>query len=96
MLVYCNLIFEGEFINDKRWNGRGYDISNNAVYDLENGNGKTIEYENGEVLFEGEYINGEINGKGKEYYEDGKLKYEGEYLNGYRNGKGKEYSDDGH
>ena len=36
-------------------------------------------------------MNGEKNGKGKEYNYDGKLEYEGEYLNGKRNGKGKEY-----
>ena len=44
--------------------------------------------------FEGEYLNGERNGKGKEYYY-GKLIYEGEYLNGKWNGKGKEYDNDG-
>jgi len=42
------------------------------------------------LLFEGEYLNGKKNGKGKEYYKD-KLKYEGEYLNGKKIGKGKEY-----
>jgi len=41
--------------------------------------------------FEGEYLNGEKNGKEKEYYLNNKLQYEGEYLNGKRNGKGKEY-----
>ena len=47
------------------------------------------------MIFEGEYLNGKRNGKGKEYYDDGKLKFEGEYLNGERNGKGKEYDRDG-
>ena len=42
------------------------------------------------LVFEGEYLNGKRNGKGKEY-DDGKLVFEGEYLNGKRNGKGKEY-----
>ena len=32
--------------------------------------------------YEGEYLNGIRNGKGKEYYFNGKLKFEGEYLNG--------------
>ncbi len=41
--------------------------------------------------FEGEYINGALNGKGKEYV-DYKLFYDGEYLNGIKNGKGKEYN----
>ena len=48
---------------------------------------------NNELIFEGVYLNGERNGKGKEYYYyDGELKFEGEYLNGKRNGKGKEYN----
>ena len=41
------------------------------------------------VIFEGEYLNGEKNGKGKEYYGDDILKYVGEYKNGKLNGKGK-------
>ena len=41
------------------------------------------------LIFEGEYLNGEKNGKGKEYDSDGILIYEGEYLNGERNGKRK-------
>ena len=35
----------------------------------------------GELKFEGEYINGERNGKGKQYYENGNLKFEGEFIN---------------
>ena len=45
----------------------------------------------GQLKFEGEYLNGKRNGKGKEYNNDGQLIFEGEYLNGVRNGKGKEY-----
>ena len=44
------------------------------------------------MIFEGEYLNGKRNGKGKEYDYYGNLIFEGEYLNGKRwNGKGKEY-----
>ena len=32
--------------------------------------------------FEGEFKNGERNGKGKEYDDKGKLIFEGEYFNG--------------
>ena len=39
-------------------------------------------------MFEGEYLNGEKYGKGKEFYNKGELKFEGEYLNGIR----KEYN----
>ena len=41
-------------------------------------------------MYEGEYLKGEKNGKGKEYDFDGQLKFEGEYLKGKRNVKGKE------
>ena len=34
------------------------------------------------LRYEGEYLNGNKNGKGKEYDINGKLIYEGEYLNG--------------
>ena len=35
------------------------------------------------VEFEGEYLNGKRNGKGKEYsYWNGNLQFEGEYLSG--------------
>ena len=37
-------------------------------------------------------MNGERNGKGKEYDYFGKLEYEGNFLNGKRGGKGKEYN----
>jgi len=40
----------------------------------------------GNLLFEGEYLNGERwNGKGKEYNNKNELVFEGEYLNGIRN-----------
>ena len=59
------------------------------------GKGKEY-YENGNLIFEGEYLNGQINGKVKEYDDfDGHLIFEGEYLNRKRNGKEKEYDGDG-
>ena len=50
---------------------------------------KNIKILNGKLKFEGEYLNGKRNGKGKEYDEDGQLIFEGKYLNGQRSGKGK-------
>ena len=45
-----------------------------------------------ELFYEGEYLNGKRNGKGKEYSK-GNIIFEGEYLNGYRwNGKSKKYN----
>ena len=40
-------------------------------------------------MYEGEYLNGEKNGKGKEYNENEELIYEGEYINGKRKNKKK-------
>ena len=63
-------------------------------YDLEKINVLFNEYyDNGRLEFEGEYLNGKRNGKGKEFSDGGNLIYDGEYLNGKRNGKGKEYYD---
>ena len=45
-------------------------------------------------MFEEKHLNGERNGKGKEYNHEGILIFEGEYLNGKRNGKVKQYNYD--
>ena len=88
-------MFEGDYLNGKRWNGKGYDKNNKIVYELKNGNGHVKEYGyiGNCLVFEGEYLNGEKNGKGKDYnIWTGVLQFEGEYLNDKRwNGKVKEY-----
>ena len=69
------LFFEGEYLNGKRWIGKGKEYKKY--------------YDNSKIIFKGEYLNGERNGKGKEYYFTGDLIFEGEYLNGNKwNGKG--------
>ena len=70
--------------NDNRWNGKGYDGKNNIVYELKNGNGYIKEYDGWKLKFEGGYLNGQKNGRGKKCNNYGKLIYEGEYLNGKR------------
>ena len=88
------LKFEGEYKKGKKWNGKGYDIDGNIIYEIKEGKGYFKKYELSfktlYLLFEGELKNGEKNGKGKEY-ENNHLLFEGEYLNGKRHGKGKEY-----
>ena len=56
------------------------------IFKLNKGKGIVKEYDSlfPELIFEGQYLNGKKNGKGKEYYNKGKLKFEGEYLNGER------------
>ena len=63
-----------------------------SKYIIYESNNKAKEYNiyNDELIFEGEYLNGKRNGKGKEYNNNVRLIFEGEYLNGKRNGKGKE------
>ena len=51
-------------------------------------NGKGIKYySNGNILYEGNFINGKFEGNGKYYYDNGYY-FIGEYKNGLRNGKG--------
>ena len=87
--------YDGEYYYGNKWNGFGYDMNNNMVYELKKGKGNIKEYNNsGYLIYEGEYLNGLRNGKGKENNYDYGYDYgiyEGEYLNGKRNGKGKEY-----
>ena len=80
------LEYEGEYSFNRKWNGKGYNKNGKMTYELKNGTGKVKEYNNdGDLIFEGEYLKGLRNGKGKEYDEHtGKLKFEGEYLNGKR------------
>ena len=90
------LIYEGEYINNQKYNGIEYDKKGNKENEIKNGNGKVKEYhDNGKLKFEGEYKDGKKHGKAKEYSLDGKLVFDGEYLNDKRNGKAKEYNYNG-
>ena len=87
------IIFKGEYINNNKWNGIEYNYQGNIQFEQEYKKGekniKTImkKYFKNKLIFEGESINGEKNGKGKEYFKN-KLIFEGEYKNGKRNGYG--------
>ena len=81
----------GKYRYDKKWNGKRYDLFGNIIYELKEGKGLIKEYlSNNKLIFEGEYLNGQRNGKRKKYYV-GKLVFEGEFLNGIEKGKGKGY-----
>ena len=86
------LSFEGEYLNGKIWNGKGYNINGNIEFEIKEGKGYIKEFDyNGELIFEGEYLNGLRNGKGKEFDSKGEIKFEGEYLDGkIWNGNGKD------
>ena len=92
------IIFDGYYLNDKRWNGKGkeYDSKNNLIFDGEYVNGKKKgkykEYnDEGKLIFEGECLY-DFKYKGKEYNDKGILIFEGEYLKDKKwKGKVKEY-----
>lgn len=58
--------------------------------------GVNIEYyENGQILSESNYLNGELHGLSREYYENGQILSESNYINGELNGPSGEYYEDG-
>ena len=76
--------FEGKYSYGKKWTGKGYTYYGIKLFEIKNGNGYIREYNSeGSLLFKGNYLNGERNGKGKEY-SHGKLLFEGNYLNDKR------------
>ena len=111
-----NLLFVGDYIDDKsikdktKRNGTGIEYhENKSIFEGEYKEGKIIKgkgkiYNNdGNLLFEGEYIDGKRNGKVIEYYENTDndtqqkensellIKYEGYYTDDQKNGEGKEF-----
>ena len=77
--IISKLMFEGEFLKGIRWNGKIFDKKNNFT-EIKNGNGYIYEFnQDGDLIFEGEYLNGKRNEKGKEYniYKD--LIFDGEF-----------------
>ena len=66
-----NLIFQGEYKNGQLWKGKAYE------YDYNHNNNDILK-------FEGEYLDGKKNGKGKEYDCFGKQIFEGFYKEGVK------------
>ena len=91
------ILFDGEFLKEKMWNGKLYDESGNIICELKEGKGILKQYDinNNILLCEGEYLNGELNGIKRQFNYNGKLEFEGEYKNGKLNGKVKLYNFDG-
>ena len=84
-------ILELKLLDYKRFSGKY------IIYDFKT-KGKEYEGIDDKLIYEGEFLNGERHGYGKEFgylsiskYEDPSLLFEWEYFKGKRNGKGKEY-----
>ena len=65
------ILFEGEYLNGYKWNGKFFDEKNNYT-ELKNGEGIIKDYfTSGTLFYEGHYLNGKCNGKGREYDDQG-------------------------
>ena len=89
-------IFEGEYLNGERKEGKEYNYEEKLIYEggYLNGkrNGKVKIYNNNKELeYEGDYVNGKKHGKGIEIDRFNRVIYSGEFIKGNKNGKGKEY-----
>ena len=72
--------FIGEFKDDRKWEGTGYDENGNIEYEIINGYGKVKEYYNGNLIYEGQYSDGKRDGEGIEYdFLTRTIKYEGRF-----------------
>ena len=78
--------FKGEYFDDKRWTGIGYDeTGREIILELKDGKGCSKKFwEDDYNFYEGEYLNGERHGKGKDTVKYGSITFEGEYVNGKR------------
>ena len=62
------LEYEGDYLFNKKFSGKGYDKNGNIIYELKNGKGTLIEYSYlGNILYQGQCLNGKWHGKGREY-----------------------------
>ena len=97
IINYCISIFPDLNIN---YNGKGKIIFHDGRYYIGQfkdnlRNGKGILYnKNGNILYEGEYVNGNREGKGKLIFEDDAY-YIGQFKDNLQNGKGIEYYKNG-
>ena len=69
------LKFEGEYLNGKKWIGKGFNNKGEIDFEIKEGNGKGREYNyDGKLKFEGEYLDGKRwKGKGIELNVNGNL-----------------------
>ena len=89
---YHFVVFDGEYYNGFKWNGRIYDKEGNVKFEIKKGKAFIKKYDENNILrAEGIIINGEPNGLFKLYDSEGNLEDECEFLNGKYNGKKKEY-----
>ena len=90
-LIYP-IVKEFELNNKITYENGDYYIGS-SLNNLKHGKG-IYYYKNGNIKYEGDFVDDEFEGNGKFYYENGDY-YIGEYKNGLKHGKGKSYNKDG-
>ena len=65
------MIFDGEYLNGIKWNGKGYGLDKKIIFELKQGKGFIKEKYSDLYFHEGECSDGKINGKGKKEYNNG-------------------------
>ncbi len=98
--IIFNHLEDNKKLNIMKYNKYLQDRLNIDIDDYKKVSGRYITYvgneydtTNKKLLYIGEYMNGERNGKGKEFDGKGNLIYFGKFKNGKRHGKGREFSD---
>lgn len=90
-ITLSGTVYEGEF-KDSLKEGQGREESSEHIYygqfmsDMKHGIGR-LTYKGINDIYEGEFINNHINGKGKYYWANQEI-YEGTFINGKMHGKG--------
>lgn len=85
MQIYYKTVYVN---NGSRYEGTGYDSDGGFIF---HGDGK-LYWQNGNLRYEGTFVDGKSSGKGKSYTINGSREYIGDFLNGRKHGHGSKYS----
>ena len=90
------LTIDYEYLDNEIVKGKKYDLNGHLRDEIKE-NGFRKDFTGGKLEFEGEYLNGKKNGKGKQYfyYDKGEFLLESKYINGEINGRVKVYKKNG-
>jgi antitoxin component YwqK of YwqJK toxin-antitoxin module len=85
--------------NDKKHNIERINYDDGSYYlgEIKNGlrNGKGKVFNDGKILWDGEWVGDKLNGKGKLYHENGNICFDGDFVNDMPNGVAKYYDETG-
>ena len=92
-----SFVYVGNFLNGhlhgsgRKLDGQGYKLECDFVNGKAHGAKGRFYYPGGNLMYEGEYREGQKTGQGKKYYASGKLMFEGQLIDNKWTGFGKKY-----